>query len=254
MKRKATRLTATAALGLAIVWSGGAPAAAAEPLPGGLVRLREVAPDILQDMRYAGPFNFTGAPVPGYRAAECILWRPAAQALARAQARLAAEGYRLKVWDCYRPVRAVKAFAEWAKAPGRDEMKPVFYPALEKSRLFALGYIATRSKHSLGIAVDLGLVRLDDPPLPTPAGGGACDGPFEGRARESSLDLGTAFDCFSDTSATARRDIPPAARANRDRLLRALVREGFTNYDQEWWHFEYHAPGAPTEPFDVPVE
>ncbi|NVO14657.1 MAG: M15 family metallopeptidase [Rhodoplanes sp.] len=243
-----------AALGIVLV----AQTATARPydaaLPAALVRLRDVAPEILQDMRYAGPFNFTGARVPGYRAPECILWRPAAEALARAQARLAADGLRLKVYDCYRPARAVRAFAAWSKAPGRDEMKPVFYPALEKSRLFALGYIASRSKHSLGIAVDVGLVRAGEPDLPTPQRAGACDGPFDGRARESSLDLGTAFDCFSATSATADRGISVDARANRDRLVRALAAEGFSNYDREWWHFEFRGPGAPTEPFDVPVE
>lgn len=222
-------------------------------MPAGFVRLSEVAPTIRQDMRYAGPFNFTGKRVPGYEAAECILWRPAAEALARVQAGLTAEGFHLKVYDCYRPARAVRAFAAWSKAPGEDTQKPVFYPDLDKSRLFALGYIATRSKHSLGIAVDLGLVRVDEADRPAPPNAGRCDGPFDRRAGESSLDFGTAYDCFSVLSATKNPAVSGEARENRDRLLRALGREGFRNYSREWWHFEFHSPAAPTEPYDFPV-
>jgi D-alanyl-D-alanine dipeptidase len=225
-----------------------------EALPPELVRLRDVAPHIVQDMRYAGAFNFTGMRVPGYLAAECILWRPAAEALGRAQAQLEAEGFRLKVYDCYRPAQAVRAFAAWSKQPGHDEMKPVFYPGFDKSRLFALGYIASRSKHSLAIAVDIGMVRTDEADSPTPREAGACDGPFELRAKESSLDFGTAYDCFSASSATASRAISAQARGNRDRLLGALEREGFRNYDREWWHFELQIRGAPTRPYDVPVQ
>jgi D-alanyl-D-alanine dipeptidase len=226
---------------------------ARDELPAGFARLRQIAPDVFQDMRYAGTFNITGKHVPGYEAAHCILWRPAAEALARAQARLAAEGFRLKVYDCYRPARAVAAFAAWSKAPGGDEMKPVFYPALDKSRLFALGYISSRSRHSRGIAVDVGLVGGADAELPTPSRAGACDGPLDARANESSLDLGTAFDCFSDRSATADPAIPAEARANRGRLRHALEREGFRNYAREWWHFEFADPRAPVEAQDFPV-
>jgi zinc D-Ala-D-Ala dipeptidase len=220
-------------------------------LPAELVRLREVGPDIVQDIRYAGSFNFTGHPVPGYLAPECILWRPAAEALARAQQKLAAEGYGLKVYDCYRPVRAVLAFAAWSQSPGQDAMRPVFYPSFEKSSLFELGYIARRSKHSRAIAVDIGLVRKGEPDRPTPQHAGACSGPFADRAGESSLDFGTAFDCFSPASATDARGISQAARANRDRLRTALAREGFKNYAAEWWHFEFNRPDAPQAPYDV---
>jgi D-alanyl-D-alanine dipeptidase len=230
-------------------------AAAKEPaLPAGFVHLRDVAPTIVQDMRYAGTFNFTGARVPGYRAAECILWRPAAEALARAQERLKAEGLLLKVYDCYRPVQAVRAFAAWSRGAGGDTMKPIFYPAFDKSQLFALGYIASKSHHSLGIAVDIGLIAASDADLPAPTKAGACDGPFAERANESSLDFGTAFDCFSPLSATRNPSISGKARANRDRLVRALAAEGFRNYPKEWWHFDYSRGSVPTKPRDFPVE
>lgn len=222
-------------------------------LPAGFVRLREVAPSIRQDIRYATPFNFTGRRVPGYDAAECILLGPAAEALARAQARLLAQGYSLKVYDCYRPERAVRSFITWAQSPEPDYMGRIFSPAIPKAEQFARGYLAKRSRHSLGIAVDVGLVRADEPALPTPTNAGPCDGPFAGRARESSLDLGTAYDCSSPLSATASARVNADARTNRGRLNRALAAEGFRNYSQEWWHYDFTAAPAPLRSYDFPV-
>jgi zinc D-Ala-D-Ala dipeptidase len=223
-----------------------------EALPAGFVRLRDVAPSIRQDIRYASPFNFTGRTVPGYERAECIARDRVAKALARAQTRLLTDGFALKVYDCYRPLRAVRAFATWSISPGGDTMKSIFYPALDKSRLFALGYIAPHSRHSIGIAIDVGLVRAGDDDGSPPRTGGRCDGPFEQRVNESGLDFGTAYDCFSDRSATASPNISPAARDNRDRLRRALAAEGFRNYSREWWHYEFDAPSA-TRAYDFPV-
>src|ERR1043166_4408597 len=133
--------------------------ASARELPGGFVYLREVAPTIAQDIRYATANNFTAAPLPGYGAAECVLRRETAAALARVTADLAKQNLGLKVYDCYRPERAVAAMYRWAHDGKRDGDKR-FYPHHDKSALFALGYIAARSKHSTGTAVDLTLVRL----------------------------------------------------------------------------------------------
>jgi D-alanyl-D-alanine dipeptidase len=229
------------------------PSPAATALPAGFARLREVAPSIRQDMRYATPFNFTGRRVPGYDAAECILLRPAAEALARAQARLLAQGYSLKVYDCYRPERAVRSFIAWAQSPEPDYMGRVFSPHIPKAEQFARGYLAKRSRHSLGIAVDIGLVRADEKDLPTPTDAGPCDGPFAARARESSLDFGTAYDCSSPLSATASPRVNAEARANRDLLRRALAAEGFRNYSLEWWHFDFTGATAPLRSYDFPV-
>ena len=242
------------ALALAALASGASHVRAEEArLPPGFVRLADVAPTIRQDIRYAGAFNFTGRRVAGYEAAQCILWRPAAEALARAEARLAAQGFHLKVYDCYRPVRAVRAIAAWARDPRAIEVKGVFYPDVDKSHLFALGYSAFHSKHSRGIAVDVGLVGAAAPEGSPPSQAGRCDGLFATRARESDLDLGTAYDCFSPASATRFPGISPEARANRERLKAALVREGFQNYFREWWHFEYRRPDEPTQHYDFPV-
>jgi len=233
-----------------------APAAAVsqQSLPSGFVRLSDIAPGIRQDIRYARAFNFMGQIVPGYDAPQCILWHQAAQALVQAQAKLASDGLALKVYDCYRPIRAVKAFATWSKAPGGDMMKAIFFPDLDKSKLFTLGYISAHSRHSIGIAVDVGLVRADEANDFAPDVGGRCDGPFERRAKESTLDMGTAYDCFSARAATENRWISEQARINRVRLRHALEAVGFRNYSREWWHFEFTGPSAPAVSHDFLVQ
>lgn len=237
-----------AALALALCLS--APAGA-EELPEGWVRLAEVAPGIVQDIRYARAFNFTGAPVPGYEAPVCVLRGEAAVALARVEARLRADGFRLTVFDCYRPARAVAAFMDWVAADApRDEV--YFHPDVARGALVAEGYIARRSSHSVGLAVDVGLDRADaQVSLPEAAGAGRCDAPFAKRPRESSLDLGTAFDCFSPLSAVDAV-VPADARAHRARLAAAMEAEGFAGYAAEWWHFRLAGPEAgPAQDFPV---
>src|ERR1700692_4351013 len=143
------------------------------PLPKGFVYLRDTDPTIVQDIRYAGSHNFVGRPIAGYRAAECILSDRAATALKTVQRMLAEKKLSLIVWDCYRPKRAGDDFWQWSKDPAHAEMKAEFYPRTDKQRLFALGYLATRSPHSRGSTVDLGLVpisfSLSPPPDPLPA-------------------------------------------------------------------------------------
>jgi zinc D-Ala-D-Ala dipeptidase len=223
-----------------------APAAAmAAGLPKGFVYLRDVAPGIAQDMRYAGFDNFTGRPLPGYGAPECVLRRDVAQALAKVQADLAQRQLGLKVYDCYRPTRAVTAFARWAQRLD-DGASKRFYPAQEKLRLFSLGYIAAHSAHSTGNAVDLTLIAL--PARPTPvfdsaARYGPCTAPADQRAPDNALDLGTGFDCFDDRSRTASAAIAPAQQRRRALLVAAMRARGFHNYFREWWHFSFGARG-----------
>ncbi len=240
---------------LAIVLAALAPCGAvgASALPDGFVRLREVAPAIRQDIRYATPLNFTGQAVPGYERGECILTREAANAVLRAEAGLNAEGFGLVMLDCYRPARASRFFKRWALEPGPSATGPVYHPDIPRRRLFALGFIAATSAHSGGSTVDVGLRRLGDRPPAPPADPGRCDGPLEGRSRESSLDLGTAFDCFSASSSVRSRAVPPGARANREVLRRAMTREGFRGYHREWWHFSLQDEPFPETAFDFPV-
>jgi D-alanyl-D-alanine dipeptidase len=225
--------------------------------PKGFVYLQDVAPSIRQDVRYAGRYNFTGAPVPGYRAAVCILTRPVAVALKRVQADLRRLRLSLKVYDCYRPARASRAFVAWVRGAGR-QMKQAFFPRVLKRQLMRRGYIAPRSAHATGSAVDVTIVRAGAPPSAKPPGlaegkvAGSCIAPPGRRPPDNSLDMGTGYDCFDLLSHTVNPKISGAARGNRQLLLRVMARRGFRNYRREWWHFEFLLP-LYRKRFDFPV-
>jgi zinc D-Ala-D-Ala dipeptidase len=220
----------------------------------GLVALRSIDPTIRQDMRYAGPDNFTGHPLPGYRKPECYLQRAAALALKRVQGDLAARGLSLKVYDCYRPTRAVVGMARWAGNSRATPDTRRFYPGLDKAHLFALGYIASHSAHSRGVAVDLTVVPRDGKASPFDASAhyGSCAGPAAAREPDDSLDMGTSFDCFDVKSRARGPGLTPEQRANRELLLQAMGRHGFRNYFREWWHFSYPA-ADPRQEYDFEV-
>ncbi len=212
------------ALGLFVALFGAAAPAQAEGPPPGFARLADLAPGIEQDMRYAGPNNFTGASVPGYRAPQCWLRLEAARALARAQALAHAQGFDLVVYDCYRPRRAVAAFLAWSKNDD-ETTKPAYYPNVEKAELFAQGYIAAQSGHSTGLAVDLGV---------------------------KGWDFGAPFDFFDRRSWT-KTPVAAAARAHRDKLVALMRRCGFENYPREWWHFAFKG-AKKVESYDAEIE
>ena len=227
--------------------------AAAGGLPRDFVYLRDVDPGIAQDMRYAGPNNFTGRPLPGYGAAECVLRADVARALARIEADLARQQLGLKVYDCYRPARAVAAFARWSRNDSDAGVGKRFFPRLEKRALFNGGYIAAHSAHSAGNAVDVGLIAPGAPPAPAfdrNAAYGPCTAPAGQRAPDSALDMGTGFDCFDDTSRTASLAIAPEQRRRRALLTAAMRARGFHNYFREWWHFSLGARGRI---YDFPI-
>ena len=171
-----------------------------------LADIRGIDSTILIEMRYATPNNFTGAPLSGYLANRAFLRREAAAALGRVQNRLRADGVGLKVFDAYRPVRATLAMVDWTQRVHRPD-------------LLADGYIASRSRHNLGLAIDLTLIEL---------------------STRRELEMGTPFDTFSSAAHTANAS--GIAAANRQKLKRAMEAEGFTNYDQEWWHFSFDVP------------
>jgi D-alanyl-D-alanine dipeptidase len=211
-------------------------------LPAGFVYLRDIDPTIAQDMRYAGPDNFVGRPLAGYEAAECILRREVAAALSRVQADLKPAGLALKVYDCYRPARAVRAMAQWAHDGEAGGATKRFFPRLDKNRLFALGYISPRSAHSTGAAVDLTLIEASAPrpaPFNPSARYGPCNGAAAERAPDDSLDMGTGYDCFDADSHTRSPAVGPEQRHRRAVLVAAMARRGFTNYFREWWHFSF---------------
>ncbi|MEU5363854.1 M15 family metallopeptidase [Streptomyces sp. NPDC005925] len=224
--------------------------------PEDFVALGDVNPTIIEEMRYVTRHNFVGERIDGYRQRLCILTRPAAEALHRAQTRLLRQGYSLKVYDCYRPQRAVDHFVRWAKDLDDQTMKTEFYPDVDKTRLFADGYIAEKSGHSRGSTVDLTLVRL--PAKPTrPYHPGLplvpCYAPQDERFPDSSVDMGTGYDCFDTLSHTLDPRIQGRQRANRLFLKGTLEDLGFVNLAEEWWHFTFKPEPYPDTFFDFPV-
>lgn len=206
---------------------------AAHALPEGFVYLTDVAPKVRIEARYAGPDNFVGRPVDGYRANTVILTRPAAEALAAASEELAAFGLGLKVFDGYRPQRAVNHFVRWAADLSDQSTKARHYPNVNKAHLFRDGYIAERSGHSRGSTVDLTLVDLKD---------------------GKELPMGTPFDFFGPESWPSYLDLPAEQRAFRALLQQVMVKHGFRPLKEEWWHFTLVNEPYPDTYFDFPVE
>ncbi|WP_241845542.1 M15 family metallopeptidase [Streptomyces silvensis] len=224
--------------------------------PPEFVALRSVDPTILQEMRYFTPHNFVGERIDGYRQPVCLLTRPAARALHAAQRKLLRQGYSLKVYDCYRPQRAVDHFVRWAKDLDDERMKREFYPRVDKSRLFEDGYIAEKSGHSRGSTVDLTLVRLPAKPTRPYVPGEPltpCYAPRGERFPDNSVDMGTGYDCFDTLSHTDDPRVQGKQRAHRQLLKETLAQAGLVNLPEEWWHYTYKPEPFPDTYFDFPV-
>ncbi|MEL7543404.1 MAG: M15 family metallopeptidase, partial [Pseudomonadota bacterium] len=207
------------------------------------------------DIRYATRDNFVGRRIDGYRGAECILTRRAARALARVQRSLAPSNLSLRVFDCYRPRRAVRHFMRWARAKSPPVMREIYHPLYPKRELFRRGFISRNSAHSRGSTVDLAIAqrrRLPSSKNQKQAGRAACHAP-RGAVRDGTLPFGTSFDCFHPRSATRHRSIGDKIRANRARLVSEMARAGFRNYRKEWWHFTLRGEPHPRRAFDVPI-
>jgi D-alanyl-D-alanine dipeptidase len=203
----------------------------AQDRPAQFVDATAIVPGLIVDMRYAGAHNFVGRSIDGYEAPRCLLTQTAAAALAEVARDLAPRGLLLKVFDCYRPTRAVADFVRWAHDLNDLTGKTEFYPTVDKRILFRDGYIAERSNHSRGSTVDLTLAQTS--------------------GRE--LDMGTPFDFFSPRSWTAAESIPASARANRALLAASMRRHGFRPYEKEWWHFTKSHEPFPNTYFDFPI-
>jgi CubicO group peptidase (beta-lactamase class C family) len=201
----------------------------------GMVDIRSLVPDIAQDIRYFGSDNFVGARVDGYEAPRCYLKREAAEALARVERSLHERHQRLRLYDCYRPARAVAHFMRWAADPTDVKTKSAHYPDLDKPQLLG-GYIAPVSGHSRGATLDLSLLQ--------------CDGRDAGC---KPLDMGTDFDFFGTRANTDSPEVTDVQRANRHLLRDAMAVQGFRNYPMEWWHYTYQPEPTPGLLYDVPV-
>lgn len=223
----------SSALGaLALLLLTAQPTRAQAPLPPGFVDAATVVDGLVVDMRYFGADNFVGEKIDGYERPRCLLSAQAAHALAAVQRSLAPRGLGLKVFDCYRPQRAVAHFVRWGQRVDDVKRKAEFYPDVDKRDLFRNGYIATHSGHSRGSTVDLTLVRRAD-------------------ARE--LEMGSPFDYLSPKSWPSDRSVSLDAQKNRALLAEAMRAGGFRPYAKEWWHFTLANEPFPHSYFDFPV-
>lgn len=226
--------------------------------PDAFVEIREVIPDAILDIRYYTEHNFVGTRVDGYEAPKCYLTRDAAQALARVQADLTPFGFGIKIYDCFRPQRAVDHFVRWARDVQDTATKTEFYPAVDKRHLFRDGYIAARSGHSRGSTVDLSIVEL--PPAVQPefilgvTVQRECFLPANERFEDNSIDMGTGFDCFHERSHPKNPDLNTQQRLNRLLLKTLMEKHGFKYYDKEWWHFTLADEPFPDTYFDFVVK
>ncbi|MFI2722517.1 M15 family metallopeptidase [Streptomyces collinus] len=249
-------ITAFAAVLASTAPTATARADAGPKAPADFVALRSVDPTIIQEMRYVTPHTFVGERIDGYRQPVCILTRPAAEALHKAQRKLLHQGYTLKVYDCYRPQRAVDHFVRWAEDLDDEAMKGEFYPNVDKTRLFADGYIAAKSGHSRGSTLDVTLVRLPAKPTRPYRPGEPlvpCFAPRNERFPDNSVDMGTGFDCFDTLSHTLDPRIQGRQRHNRLLLKSTLEGFGFVNLAEEWWHYTFKPEVYPDTYFDFPV-
>ncbi|MBP3872976.1 MAG: M15 family metallopeptidase [Lachnospiraceae bacterium] len=200
--------------------------------PTGFVILADYVPGIIQEIRYYSTYNFIGDRIDGYEEPCALLTKEAARALKAVSGELNVQGYRMKIFDAYRPSCAVKHFVLWGIEDQDQRMKPFFYPELEKEELFARGYIAKQSSHSRGSTVDLTLLDMKT-------------------GRE--VDMGGPFDLFSEVSHPDYKGITQEQYENRMFLQRMMVRGGFVPIDCEWWHFTLEREPYPDTYFDFPV-
>ena len=198
----------------------------------GFVVLADYVPHIVQEIRYYSTYNFIGERIDGYEEPCALLTKEAARALKAVSNEMIVRGYRLKVFDAYRPACAVKHFVLWGSEDQDIRMKPYFYPDLQKQELFEKGYIAKKSSHSRGSTVDLTLLDMS-------TGG--------------ELDMGSPFDLFSVVSHPDYKGITEQQYENRMMLQRVMVRSGFEPIDCEWWHFTLKDEPYPDTYFEFPV-
>ena len=190
-----------------------------------------VIEDAVYDIRYYSANNFTGNKINGYKAPRAYLTKEALKALARAAAILRKQGYRLVIWDAYRPQKSVDNFVVWINNPN-DEGDKTFYPELKKSDLIAGNYIATKSGHTRGSTVDLTIVKKDG----------------------SFVDMGGTFDLFSEISHPDYKKLTKTQKKNRKILHDAMIKAGFKGLDSEWWHFTLENEPYPDTYFNFDVQ
>ena len=201
--------------------------------PDDFVYLLDLEPSIKIELRYFSNNNFIGQPIDGYHRSTIIVSKPTASALQKVQSALEKKGLGLKIFDAFRPQRAVNHFVRWAKVLNDTLMKKSYYPDVPKSELFKRGYIASKSGHSRGSTVDLTLIDLDT---------------------GNELDMGSPYDFFGVESHPFYKKITDEQRKNRMLLRRVMLKNGFKPYENEWWHFTLRDEPFPNQYFDFPVK
>lgn len=200
----------------------------------GFVLLSDLIPDILLDIRYYSSFNFVGKRIDGYNAPVALLTKQAADALKKVNDKAKALGYRLKIFDCYRPQMAVDHFVRWAEDIDDVATKEYFYPDVDKKELFEIGYVAKRSSHSRGSTVDLTLFDMKS---------------------QKDIDVGSTFDFFGKISWSENTEDITKTQADNRKLLRdIMVEAGFKPLKEEWWHFTLEDEPYPDTHFNFPIK
>tara|TARA_B110000114_G_scaffold117808_1_gene123458 strand:+ start:443 stop:1111 length:669 start_codon:yes stop_codon:yes gene_type:complete len=204
-----------------------------QTLPKGFSYVSEIDATIKKELRYGTSNNFIGKPIDGYLKDSLIISTPAAKALKEIQTKLILSGLSLKIFDAYRPQQAVDHFVRWAKVMNDTLMKQLYYPDVQKSELFTLGFIASKSGHTRGSTVDLSIVDVKT---------------------NKELDMGSSYDFFGEKSHPFYKKITEAQMKNRMLLRTIMIKNGFIPYDNEWWHFTLKDEPYPTTYFNFLIE
>jgi len=204
-----------------------------QTLPKGFSYVSEIDATIKKELRYGTSNNFIGKPIDGYLKDSLIISTPAAKALKEIQTKLMLSGLSLKIFDAYRPQQAVDHFVRWAKVMNDTLMKQLYYPDVQKSELFTLGFIASKSGHTRGSTVDLSIVDVKT---------------------NKELDMGSSYDFFGEKSHPFYKKITEAQMKNRMLLRIIMIKNGFIPYDNEWWHFTLKDEPYPTTYFNFLIE
>ncbi|APY00836.1 D-alanyl-D-alanine dipeptidase [Lacinutrix venerupis] len=202
-------------------------------LPKGFVYAKNEIPTVNVDLQYCGDYNFVGSIIDGYNANVAIMTKQTALALKKVQQELAKQNLSIKIYDAYRPQRAVNHFVRWAKVINDTLMKQQFYPREDKRNLFKKGYIASKSRHSSGSTLDVTIVDLET---------------------GKPLDMGSPYDFFGKESWVENKDLTNEQSKNRQTLQKVMLANGFRNYAQEWWHFTLRGEPYRNQYFDFLVE
>jgi D-alanyl-D-alanine dipeptidase len=202
-------------------------------LPEGFVYAKELIPDLAEELRYCTKNNFVGEAIDGYENPVIIMTLQTAIALKKVQDALKKDGLGLKIYDAYRPQRAVNHFVRWAKVENDTLMKHEYYPDVEKRKLIPAGYIASKSRHSSGSTLDLTIIDLKT---------------------GKELDMGSPYDFFGQKSWVKAPHLEKQHKKNRDLLQKVMTKNGFRNYMQEWWHFTLRGEPFKNQYFDFVVK